>query len=134
MPGIVPRPSRVAVCDALKVVLLDDVTVHLYQNDVAPGPDTVVGDLTEADFSGYAASAALVFGGPFQNADGEIEMDLPSHQFDHSGGAVANVIFGYYVLTTGGDLLFAERFAASIPMIVITNSIVVLPRFSLESP
>jgi hypothetical protein len=35
-------------------------SIHLFQNDVAITPDTVVGDLVEADFGGYAASAVIV--------------------------------------------------------------------------
>lgn len=33
--------------------------IHLFQNDVPITPDTVVGDLVEADFGGYAATAAI---------------------------------------------------------------------------
>lgn len=107
-------------------------TMHLFQNDFAPNVAMVLADLTEATFSGYAAAAGLAWGAPFINADGRAETDLPSQQFQHDGGAVANLVYGYYLTNAAGTVLYgAERFAdAPIAMSFATNAIVVLSRLT----
>ena len=134
MAAITPFAQLVAVLDALKTGDYGAVTMDLYQNDVDPTPSSVLGDFEVADFSGYAQATALDFGGVFQNLDGYAEMDLPSQQFDHSGGATANNIYGFFVEVTAGGLLYAERFpVVPIPMITAVNSIIVLSRFVLRN-
>jgi len=110
------------------------VTMDLYQNDVTPTEGSILADFTVADFSGYAQETALNFGAPFVNLDGYAEMDLPSVQFDHSGGATANMIYGFYIQKTGGGLLYAERLpTAPIPMVTSLNALVILSRYIMQN-
>lgn len=134
MAAITPNPQLIEILAALAAGDYDALTMDLYQNDLDPTPLTVLGDFTVATYSGYAQKTALAFGTPYFNPDGIAEMDLPSQQFDHSGGAVANNIYGYYVQKTGGGLLYAERLPdAPYPMIDATNSIVILSRFLMRN-
>lgn len=134
MQAITPTAQLLEILTALAAGDYAAVVMKLYQNDVTPTPLTVVGDLTEATFSGYAAVTALDYGSPYMNLDGYAEMDLPSQQFDHSAGATANNVYGMWIEKTGGGLLYAARFdSAPLPMIDATNAIVVLSRFVLRN-
>jgi hypothetical protein len=93
---------------------LDDLTlgvrVRLFKNDETIDGDTALGDLTEADFSGY--SAATVAQGT-SSATGGVATNVltPESPFEHDGGATANDIYGYYVTDASATVLyFAERF------------------------
>jgi hypothetical protein len=134
MAAITPQAQLYAILTGLAAGEYKTLKMMLFKNDYTPTPLTGIGDLTEADFGGYALMSALDFGAPFQNPDGYPEMDLPSQQWNSDGTAPSNNVYGYYVTTAGGDLLYAERFAdAPIPMIDATNGIVVLSRFVLRN-
>jgi hypothetical protein len=130
---VIPRGAEVKFQDAITTALLTAAKIKLFQNDVNPNPNTVIGDLTEATFSGYLAATAT-WGATFLNSDGKAEADAPSHMFARAAGATSNDIFGYWVEDAAGNLLFAERFAgAPIPMAVVTDAIVLLSRFTFGS-
>lgn len=83
--------------------------LHLFQNNVTPTEDTVLTDLTEANFSGYAAA----------NLDYSAASGIAAHVatatptavvFTRAAGATSNSIYGYYVTNQAGtQLLWAER-------------------------
>ena len=87
-------------------------TVHLYQNDRVPEREDTLADFIEATFSGYAPielgdfDAAAV-------ADHIASAAHPLVTFTHDGGAVANQIYGYYLLDAGGRIRQAERGSVS---------------------
>lgn len=88
-----------------------DFSVRLFQNNVTPDSDTVIGDLTIATFSGYAsqtlAGCSLV--GPTTHVEG---IESGPYIFTHNGGGTSNNIYGYYVVNTStGNLLVAQRAA-----------------------
>jgi hypothetical protein len=97
-------------------------SLHLFQNNYVPVLSDVVGNYTEATFSGYA-SATLAWGAAFINGSTQAEIDATPVTFAHSSGGVTNTIYGIYVLDSGGALAYAERFGAPISMATSSDSI-----------
>lgn len=87
--------------------LLDTPTAHLFVNDINPDAGTVVGDFTEAAFSGYAADALGALIGPVTFADGTRGMHVET-DFAADGSIVGpgEVAYGVYVTDTGGTVLY----------------------------
>lgn len=113
--------------DDIKINTLDGGKLKLFKNDFTPTPATVIGDFIEADFSGYAAKTIAAFGAVHTNPDGSAEVASPLEQFDHSGGAVSNLVYGWWFETAAGVLIMSERFAsAPIPMAVVGDSILLV--------
>lgn len=80
------------------------LTVHLYDNDVTPTKDTILTDLNEASFPGYAAqpTAVPISGG----MSGHIFAFAPfTVQFAHTPGADDGVVYGYFFKWVGTGLL-----------------------------
>lgn len=110
--------------------------VHLYMNNVSPVKNQGVTQFTEATFTGYAASSALVFGTVLVDVNGVAVLQGGQKEFVASGSTIGNNIYGAYVTdSTGATLLDAWRFADA--PLVIANSgdgVLVTYLLSLESP
>lgn len=128
---MLPNAARRAVVDALIAEdgLLDGAVVNLYQNDLTPTPNTLVGDFTVANFTGYAVSSAIVWGTVFTDASNVANSVGDVKQFTCTADGTAQTIYGYYVTVTGA-LRFSERFPTPIPVVHAADAVVVLPRFS----
>lgn len=108
-------------------------TLRLFRNDITPGPGTVIGDFTEANFSGYA-NGALANAAVAAALDGSNRAVASWDQITFTkNGATGNTIYGYYVTDGGGDLCFAERFDGPIPMTVDGAFIQLTPKFTFKS-
>jgi hypothetical protein len=90
---------------------------HLFQNDVTPSALTVLGDLVEADFAGYAAA------GPqtdwYQTVDAEtgyhgVRNNDEAVYHATTGVGTPQTIYGWYVTSDGGALASAIRLPAPI--------------------
>lgn len=137
MALVIPNASKAAI---LAILLNKDapeeLDLHLYQNDVTPGNTTGLGDLTEADFTGYAdvELANANFSTP-STADPSVSTYDSAQAFTSSAGSQNQTIYGYYITRrTTGDLMWVERFAAP-DIITITNNgdaVNVTPRFTLD--
>lgn len=129
----IPNVQRRAIVSELIGVgnFLDGAILKLFKADYTPGPATVLGDLTaiEADFTGYAASAAVVWGPVFTDAANTAFTVGDVKTFASTGSAVTNTIYGYWAQGAGG-LMYAERFDAPIPVLGVGDGVVLLPRFS----
>jgi len=110
----VPNTAEVALLDEIHAILPTS-EVRLFQNNLTISATTVIGDFTEATYSGYAAQTSA-WTTPATDGSGRAHTQSDVLQYAHSGGATANTIYGYYVVSSGGDLLFAEKFASSITM------------------
>jgi hypothetical protein len=124
---------------AIKVVnqgllaMLDELTaqwggflLHLYKNDYTLIAASLLANLTEADFSGYAPQvvggwtvAALLAGHGSSNATDVV--------FTNSTGVVGNNIYGYYVTNPASTVLFfGDRDpAAPAPMLLAGQGYIV---------
>lgn len=108
-----------------------DAHVILFTNDVVPSPTTVVGDLTAATFTG-SATQVVVYGQPFLNDDGRLEVRCASTQFDWTAGA-SETVYGYAVLTDTTNLLIhARRLDEPVQMAGTLDSIIVDPGFEMS--
>jgi hypothetical protein len=124
MPAVVLYPNVGAMNNiGLVRTNLVNCEVNLFQNDVTPTPATVLGDLTVATFSGYAAIVVAALLAAYLDPIGGASAQIGTVQFDHSGGAVANTIYGFWVETAGGVLILAGRFDQAVPMNVLGDSI-----------
>lgn len=110
----VPDASERAILATLVTAWGATLDVKLFKNDYQPVDGSVVGNFTEADFSGYAA--VDMAGGavdPANDAGGRAVATWNEVSFTHNGGGVNNSIYGYYVVDGGGNLLWAERFSVA---------------------
>jgi len=105
---MVPVSSQLAILDAIIASLPGPgtVTVHLYANDVTPTPATVLADLTEANFTGYA-DVDVTPNAAGENPDGWGQVDIPEAHFEATGAAIPNNVFGYYLTDTTNLVLLA---------------------------
>lgn len=88
-----------------------DYVLKLYSNNYSPSATTVLSDFTEATFSGYTGytftrsswDAATSVGGQGSSSRTAVSWTTGS----------AETIYGYYVVTDTGSLLWAELFNTS---------------------
>lgn len=107
-------------------------TYHLYVTPATLTPATILADLTEASWPGYAAVAVTKWSPPEQAAPPAISRGDPVTWTRGNGGQPAEV-YGYYV-TDGpaGPLLWAEASpTGALPMIQATDTVTIVPEFSL---
>ena len=136
---VVPDSTSLAVLQALVAAkgLLDGAIVHLFQVDITPTRDTTLTELTdaEADFTGYAASAAVVWGDPYYAESGQPYVPGDLKTFTVGAGPVTpNVIYGYYVTNDGAtELLWSERYASPKSMVTTGQALQQLPVFGAVS-
>lgn len=109
-------------------------TVHLFTNAIDPTPQSVVGDFTEATFTGYVAKAIAGWNANRTGLDGSVAADGtgvltwvgPS---DGSG----ETILGYYVLSAGGGtpIIYACRFPNPVGLATALDVLALVPTFRL---
>lgn len=113
---VVPQVGARQLLELGLAGLDEPVNFHLFQNDLAPTVFSVLGDFTEATYTGYAVqevdtTSDLTY---FLQPDGSVVAGAASQLWTPTGPGVANEIFGYYVTQgTSPALLWAERFAES---------------------
>ena len=92
----------------------DDPWIYvLYQNDYEPDDDTVLADMTPADFDGYddVNIDPADYGAVAVVAHVAIATSTVDAVYTASPTASAQTIYGYYVTDSLGNLLWAESFS-----------------------
>lgn len=122
--------------DPLISVFLDTVNdgagslTRLFQNDYTPSALSVIGDLVEADFPGYAAAGPQTDWATLVDADtglhGVGNTDLANFTAT-SGAGLPQAIYGWYVTADGGALLSAIRFPT--PVVINDGETFAMRRF-----
>lgn len=115
----------------------ETVSVHLFKNDLTPGPDVVPGDFTEADFTGYGADTVLFTGTTWDDDNQNAVLSFDSAHFQASGSIITNTIYGYWVETTATELpgvLIWERFDPPIAIASAADAIDVVPLLKIGLP
>lgn len=137
MPIVVPDDGEVALLRRmLKPAAGDDLALHLrlFANNIVPNRETVIGDVLESTFAGYASKPLLPTGwGAPQSVGGVAQMVWAAGFLSWLASAGTQTVYGYYV-TDAADatLLWIERFPS--PQLVTTVvPIVVLPLMRLHS-
>jgi hypothetical protein len=84
-------------------------TAHLFQNNATISHSTVLADLTEATFSGYAS--IILSGGTVQSSlDGTNRAVTLFNMVSWTkAGATGNTIYGYYYTDGSGNLTGVEK-------------------------
>lgn len=77
--------------------LLAAAKIGCGQSVITPSPTTVIGDLGECDFTGYAESATVVWGPPVNELDGSVTSIAPSHLFRMTGATTPNTVNNVFV-------------------------------------
>lgn len=96
---------------------LGGATCKLFKNNYTPVAGSVLGDFTEADFSGYTSQALTGWTTP-ATVSAHARTTATALSWTKSG-ATGNSIYGYYVVN-GSNLLFAER-DPNAPIAMTTN-------------
>jgi hypothetical protein len=97
-----------AILTALKTTpqIYYEPTLHLNVANVTVTPETALGGLTEATFTGYAAVASVAFGTPGNGPNGSAEMFAPSVTFTCTGGTPNQTVYGWYLTDSGATTLY----------------------------
>ena len=88
--------------------------LHLFKANVTVGTGTVIGDLTECDFAGYApvTTDLTAFGTPATAAHVSSITAPAPEAFTSQETVTSQIAYGYYVTDGAGALAWAESFAA----------------------
>jgi len=101
----------------------------LYTNNPGINAGTVMGDLTEATYSGYARQNTT-FSPVAINGDGKAEATVSPVTFTHNGGIVSQVINGWFVYDTNKNkLIWCQPLAAPRSMGASGDEITIDPTF-----
>lgn len=107
--------------------------VRLFSNNHTFGAATVLGDLTECTFTGYAA-AAPTWTTPALS--GSTAQTLPSPAgvpFTYSGGSTTTV-YGFYLTDSGGTVLYGgTTFSSPVTLSTIITSLTVYPTYTQKA-
>lgn len=127
------------VTNAGELILLDwalrsaggSMQLRLFKNDVVIDADTVFGDLTECDFTGYAARplARANWSSPITNGTGQAEIAYADQLFSFGSG---QDVHGYFVTDSGNNLIMAHKYPAALSK-VGGDSLLLQPRIRLNS-
>lgn len=112
------------------------ITVHLFQNNLTPTVSNVLGDFTEATFTGYASQTLAYSGSPVHDAVNHVWYQ-PCAQLTWTMGTpgTTNNVYGVYLTDAAGNLRGAGRLdGAPAPMSVAgqTVSVTLNRRMSSE--
>lgn len=105
-----------------------NLILRLYKNNKTPAVGDVVGDYTEATFSGYVAQTLT--GASWTPTEGNPSViTYPQQTFTSSANQTEQTIYGYYLTQADSGLLIAaERFASSKSITALGATVPVNPR------
>lgn len=107
---LVPHSGEVlALAVLLNQSAPQDVTLHLYRNDVTPTDSTTLADLTECTYPGYAALVLSGANWAISTTGGTTTATYAEQAFPCTADTAAQSVYGYY-LTQGATVVWVERF------------------------
>lgn len=112
--------------------ILDGATVRLIKEDFTPDAELALGDVTLADFTGYATSTAIVWASAALDSDTGLYRVNGDAKIFSCSGATLNNIFGVALATGEGTprLILSEKFTAPVAL-PNGGSLVILPTIAL---
>lgn len=84
--------------------------LRLFTNNLTPTDSTVIGNVTECTIAGYSAITLTGSSWTVATVSGISTASYPEQTFTMTAAAT---IYGYYVTTLGGALLWIERFTGA---------------------
>jgi hypothetical protein len=131
MVGKLMKAQKLLVLAAMVAAdgILDGAKLKLFKSDTQISPTMVVGDLTEANFPGYAAATPANWGTPFYRNSQEAVIVHESVQFTPNATVTTEQkAYGYYLTNAAGStLIYAERFDEEVDMLDATTAVIVQP-------
>lgn len=128
-PGIVTTVAFRRLVLALLTPYLNGCVLRLFANDVHPSWNTVLSDLIEPSFPGYATLPLTGWGGPIVTSQNTAMIATLTRTFTMTSPGPASMIYGYFVTDPNGYLAFLERDPAAPVEVSSSNpSYAVLPR------
>lgn len=107
---------------------LNGAKVGLYTNVHQPSKGTLLADLTQATYTGYALVAIATWGAPFLDPIGNPTMVGNHIQFQPTDGAVPNTITGWFIVDSAGtDLLIACALPTPVVLADASHALIVEP-------
>lgn len=115
MPATVPNVSENAFLDVIFSAARQP-RLRLFSNNLIPDASTLLANLTESGFGGYAAIDLSIMAAAMTNASGQAQKSLANCTFTCTGAPVGVPVYGWYVtfLNAAGavELLELKRFDA----------------------
>lgn len=109
MPDIViPDVSEIAALADI-IAAHPTLTFRLFQNDITPDADTVIGDFTEADYSGYASQDLDWGSTPDTDSDGRAFAITQELAFPVASSG-SQTVYGWYAEDETGTLRACVRY------------------------
>ncbi len=112
MALVIPNASEVKLLNnLLNITPPTNTVLHLYSNNLTPGSNTVIGDVTQVTAGGYAQITLTSSSWTVATSGGGVTTaSYPEQTFNITTSAT---IYGYYITNVAGDLLWIERFTAA---------------------
>src|SRR5262245_57908875 len=88
------------------------LALRLFKNSPTLGDATVFADFTEANFSGYSASATS-WGSQTIDGSGNAVNSATAITFSHNGGPTSNTVQGWYLIDGSSSKIIAAEYLAS---------------------
>lgn len=106
---VVTRAARKAMLAAMVGVggLLNGCLLKLYKTNVGTSDEIALASLVEADFDGYAASDAIVWGAVGVDSQVRAVVQGDRKEFVPDGVVVTNTVYGAYITNAAGTALMA---------------------------
>ncbi len=129
---IIPNEGEVVQAGFIRTAI--NGNLKLFSNNATIDQATVLADLTEATFSGYAAIPLVTadFAAISTVSNKARLIATAFSTFAHNGGGTSNTIYGYY-FEQSGKILFAEKFDSSRVMDDATDAISIKPKLEYNS-
>lgn len=109
--------------------------VGLYVVDIQPDVNTVLADLTTPSFTGYALSAAVVWGGLAVDASGRVLSIGDIKEFAPSAITSSEQAFGAFLVDSAGTTLLAVYpFDAPFNFVSTSSRLAVAPYVAFNQP
>ncbi|NJL70075.1 MAG: hypothetical protein HC888_00060 [Candidatus Competibacteraceae bacterium] len=119
--------------------LLQDFKFHqwyirLFRNNFTPSVTSNPGDFHEANYSGYGTATLSVSAFPVLSGN-QAEVTSGGLLWQHNGGLVPNVVYGYYVTndTQSSGVVLYEKFSVPVTFDTADDSLSMQIKFTLRS-
>jgi len=130
------KASLLASLADIKAVLGVTGKIRLFSNDIVPSVNSVVGDFTECNFTGYSAVDTIGLAATsWQSQGAAVCFTDPQAAFNTASPyTVGQTVYGYYYTagTTPDYLIGAERFTTPKSMIGAGDQIIVSAPVSIS--
>lgn len=111
-----------------------NVKIHLFKNNVTLSRTTVIGDLTESTYTGYASQTLSSASDGGIDANNWDTWTWPVKTFQQTGASSSETAYGYYVTDSGSTtLLWGENFTTPQVFANSGDGFTITPTFSFGS-